>query len=134
LPIWESAYPFPLQDLDYLQECMQTNVCFFGLEMKGQIAALASSEMDEAAGHVEMTDFITLPGFRGQGLATLILQAMEQEMRMRGFWTAFSIARAGSSGINSVFARQGYAYRGRLVQNTNFNGMLEDMNVWSKRL
>ncbi|MBS3779409.1 MAG: hypothetical protein KGY41_03350, partial [Desulfovermiculus sp.] len=42
-----SAYPFPLQDLDYLQECMQTNVCFFGLEMKGQIAALASSEMDE---------------------------------------------------------------------------------------
>ncbi|MDZ7761810.1 MAG: putative beta-lysine N-acetyltransferase [Desulfovermiculus sp.] len=129
-----SAYPFPLQDLDYLQECMQTNVCFFGLEMKGQIAALASSEMDEAAGHVEMTDFITLPSFRGQGLATLILQAMEQEMRMRGFWIAFSIARAGSPGINSVFARQGYAYRGRLVQNTRFNKKLEDMNVWSKRL
>ena len=129
-----SAYPFPLHDLDYLQECMQTNLCFFGLEIEGQIAALASCEMEMTAGHVEMTDFITLPEYRGRGLATLILQAMEQDMKKRNYWTAFSIARAGSPGINSVFAGQGYAYRGRLVQNTRFNKTLEDMNVWSKRL
>ncbi|MFO7802382.1 MAG: putative beta-lysine N-acetyltransferase [Desulfovermiculus sp.] len=129
-----SAYPFPLYDLDYLQECMQTNVCFFGAEIKGQIAALASSEMDEAAGHVEMTDFITLPVYRGHGLATMLLKAMEQAMQNRGLQTAFSIARAGSLGMNTVFARYGYTYCGRLVQNTCFNGGLEDMNVWSKGL
>jgi putative beta-lysine N-acetyltransferase len=129
-----SAYPFPLHDLDYIQECMQTNLCFFGLEIEGQISALASCEMEMTAGHVEMTDFITLPEYRGRGLATLILQAMEQDMKKRNYWTAFSIARAGSPGINSVFAGQGYAYRGRLVQNTRFNKTLEDMNVWSKRL
>ena len=129
-----SAYPFPLHDLAYLRSCMHSHVCFFGVQAHGSLAALASTEMDEAAGYVEMTDFLTLPGFRGQGLAVLLLQTMEDEMRTRGFWTAFSIARAGSPGINSVFAGQGYAYRGRLVQNTRFNGMLEDMNVWSKRL
>lgn len=129
-----SAYPFPLHDLDYVRSCMQGHVCFFEVAAHGSIAALASSEMDEAAGCVEMTDFITLPDFRGHGLATLLLQAMEQEMKTRGYWTAFSIARAGSPDINSVFGGQGYAYRGRLVQNTRFNGMLEDMNVWSKGL
>ncbi len=129
-----SAYPFPLYNLDYLKECMQTNVCFFGAEIDGHMAALASSEMDETAGHVEMTDFITLPAYRGYGLATRLLQAMEQSMQNRKIQTAFSIARAGSLGMNAVFARYGYTYCGRLVQNTCFNGELEDMNVWSKRL
>jgi len=129
-----SAYPFPLYDLDYLQECMQSNVCFFGAEIEGQIAALASSEMDATAGHVEMTDFITLPAYRGYGLATRLLQTMEKAMQSRGLQTAFSIARARSLGMNTVFARCGYAYCGRLVQNTCFNGGLEDMNVWSNGL
>lgn len=129
-----TAYPFPLYDLDYISHCMQTHICFYGIEAQGQIAAIAASEMDDSAGHVEMTDFITLPAFRGHGLATILLQTLEQEMSMRGFSISFSIARAGAPGINTVFARQGYTYRGRLVQNTRFNDRLEDMNVWSKRL
>jgi putative beta-lysine N-acetyltransferase len=129
-----AAYPFPVYDPVYLRECMQTHVLFFGAEAHGRIAALASSEMDKRAGHVEMTDFITLPDFRGQGLAGLLLMAMESKMRSVGLQTAFSIARSESLGINTVFARHGYTYRGRLIQNTCFNGRLEDMNIWSKSL
>ena len=129
-----SAYPFPIDDPVYLTESLRANVSFFGIEIQGWIAALASSEMNMEAGHVEMTDFITLPAYRGQGLATALLRAMEQDMRGLGFRTAFSIARAGSAGMNATFARQGYAHTGRLTRNTCFNGFLEDMNVWAKRL
>jgi putative beta-lysine N-acetyltransferase len=129
-----SAYPFPVSDPDYLQACLQTHVRFFGIEVQGRIAALASSETNTRERYVEMTDFITLPAFRGLGLATALLQTMEQDMAALGFITAFSIARAGSAGMNATFARQGYVYGGRLVKNTCFNGRLEDMNVWVKRL
>jgi putative beta-lysine N-acetyltransferase len=129
-----SAYPFPLHDPAYVRECQRSHVSFFGIEAQGEIAALASSEMSKEAGYVEMTDFVTLPRYQGQGLATALLQAMEEEMRNLGFKTAFSIARARSAGMNAVFARQGYAFGGRLVKNTCFNGRLEDMNIWSRRL
>ncbi len=129
-----SAYPFPVDDPVYLTESLQTNVSFFGIEIQGRIAALASSEMTGEAGHVEMTDFITLPAYRGQGLATVLLRAMEQDMKGLGFRTAFSIVRAGSAGMNATFARQGYTWGGRLIQNTCFNGVLEDMNIWFKGL
>jgi len=129
-----SVYPFPVHDPDFLAEFLESHGRFFGVEIQGRIAALASSEMNSASGHVEMTDFIVLPAFRGQGLATALLRFMEAEMRCLGLKTAFSIARTGSAGMNAVFARQGYGYRGRLVQNTCFNGRLEDMNIWSRRL
>jgi putative beta-lysine N-acetyltransferase len=129
-----SAYPFPVHDPAYLRECLRTHVRFFGCEAEGEIAALASSEMNREDGCVEMTDFVTLPRHQGQGLATVLLQAMEEDMRGLGFKTAFSIARAGSAGMNTVFARHGYALGGRLIKNTCFNGRLEDMNIWCRRL
>jgi len=128
------TYPFPIFDPAYLAQAMQNDVVFFMLRKEGRIGALASAEMDVAAGAVEMTDFATLPELRGQGAAQSLLQAMEAAMRERGLGTTFTIARAYSTGMNVTFAKCGYAFGGTLVNNTNIAGKIESMNVWSRPL
>ena len=128
------TYPFPIDDPDFLLQTMKTHVAYFGVEAEGRLVALASAEMDEAAGNVEFTDFATLPKWRGQGLAVLLLKAMEPVMRHKGIQTGYTIARAVSAGMNIVFSKMGYDYGGRLVNNTNISGQIESMNVWYKSL
>ena len=70
----------------------------------------------------------------GQGFATILLEAMEDEMQYRDMATAYTIARAPSFGMNITFARMGYGFAGRLINNTNIGGQFEDMNVWYKHL
>ena len=128
------TYPFPIDDPAYIRETMATHVVYFAVRIGGQLAALSSAEMDDEAGNVEMTDFATLPDHRGGGLASVLLETMETEMRSRGIATAYTIARAPSFGMNITFARTGYAFGGRLINNTNIGGQFEDMNVWHKSL
>ncbi|MEZ4386898.1 MAG: putative beta-lysine N-acetyltransferase [Candidatus Krumholzibacteriia bacterium] len=128
------TYPFPIGDPDYLAHAMQNDVAFFKLTRDGRIGALASAEMDLANGAVEMTDFATLPALRGQGAAQKLLGAMERAMRERGLRTAFTIARAYSTGMNVTFARRGYRFGGTLTGNTNIGGQIESMNIWSRPL
>lgn len=128
------TYPFPIDDPAYLRQAMQANVAFFKLTRDGRIGALASAEMDLPNLAVEMTDFATLPELRGQGAAQQLLLAMEQAMAERGLRTAFTIARAYSTGMNVTFARCGYGYGGTLTGNTNIAGQIESMNIWSRPL
>ncbi|WP_129598841.1 putative beta-lysine N-acetyltransferase [Methanohalophilus profundi] len=128
------TYPFPIQDPAYLKETMEDNVVYFAVENEGDIVALSSSEIDFENRNAEMTDFATLPQFRGMGLSTYLLSKMEKEMNKKGILTLYTIARAASYGMNTVFARLGYEFTGKLVQNTNISGNLENMNVWYKRI
>jgi predicted hydrocarbon binding protein len=59
---------------------------------------------------------------------------MENQMRLSKMLTAYTIARSVSHGINITFARAGYTYGGRLINNTNISGKIESMNVWYKSL
>jgi putative beta-lysine N-acetyltransferase len=129
------TYPFPIHDQDYLRSTMDAHVRYFGiLDEGGRLVALSSAETDPAGSNAEMTDFATLEGFRGRGLAGLLLARMESEMRRTGIRTAYTIARAHATGMNIVFARQGYAFAGTLPNNTQIKGDLESMNVWYKHL
>ncbi len=129
------TYPFPIHDPDYLRSTMRESVRYFGvLDDQGCVAALASAEMDTAGKNAEMTDFATLEDCRGKGLASLLLARMERDMAQVGIRTAFTIARAHATGMNIVFARQGYAFAGTLPNNTQIKGDLESMNVWHKRI
>ncbi|MBN2307473.1 MAG: putative beta-lysine N-acetyltransferase [Candidatus Hydrogenedentes bacterium] len=129
------SYPFPIHDTAYLAETMKTDVRYFGiLADGGQLVALSSSEMERGSRSVEMTDFATLPDWRGHGFAVHLLEAMESEMRTLGMKTAFTIARAVSPGMNITFAKSGYEYGGRLINNTDISGHIESMNVWHKAL
>lgn len=128
------SYPFPIDDPGYLRETMADHIRYFCVEQEDEIAALSSAETDRNAENAEMTDFATLPEYRGKNFAQRLLEHMERQMRTDGFKTAYTIARAISPGMNITFARSGYSYGGRLVNNTNIAGQIESMNVWYKAL
>jgi putative beta-lysine N-acetyltransferase len=128
------TYPFPIDDPEYLLKTMKSHVDYYGLEVNGTLVALSSAEMDPAGRNVEMTDFATLPDWRGHGIACHLLQAMEKGMRERNMYMAYTIARAVSPGMNITFAKMGYEFGGQLTNNTNISGCIESMNVWYKAL
>ncbi len=128
------SYPFPIYDSKYLRDVMGSHVIFFCVEDQGRIIALSSAEIDKESQNSEMTDFATLPQARGNSYAKFLLDFMEKEMRDRGIKTSYTIARAISPGINITFARTGYKFGGRLINNTNISGRIESMNVWYKSL
>ncbi|KUO61932.1 MAG: hypothetical protein APF84_04680 [Gracilibacter sp. BRH_c7a] len=128
------TYPFPIHDPDYIAETMADNVTYFGVWHNQSLVSLASSEMDLNGSNVEMTDFATLPDYRGHNLSAYLLQTMEHHMEKLNVKTAYTIARALSYGMNITFAKMGYLYSGTLINNTNISGSLESMNVWYKPL
>jgi beta-lysine N6-acetyltransferase len=128
------TYPFPIHDPSYLLDTMQNDVDYFAVESAGDLVALSSAEIDKSAMNVEMTDFATLPEWRGNSLGIHLLLRMEKEMREQGIKMAYTIARAVSVGMNIVFAKLGYTYGGRLKNNTNISGKVESMNIWYKAI
>ena len=128
------SYPFPIDRPEYLTQTMESHVDYFGVEVHGKLIALSSAEMDRQEENVEMTDFATLPEWEGNGLAFSLLLTMENEVRAKGIKTANTIARAASAGMNVTFAKGGYHFGGRLINNTNISGRIESMNVWFKSL
>lgn len=128
------SYPFPIHSPDYIKETMDDNVDYFCIEADGEIVALSSAEKDCFGSNAEMTDFATLPKWRGNSLSAHLLKSMEDEVRIQGIKTAYTIARAASPGMNITFAKMNYSFGGRLINNTNISGSIESMNVWYKQL
>lgn len=128
------TYPFPIHDPEYIRDTMAEHVMYFGVSDGERLVALSASEMDTGSKNVEMTDFATLPGWRGNGFAVHLLSVMEKAVAARRIKTAYTIARAASPGMNITFARLGYLYGGRLINNTNISGQIESMNIWYKAL
>ncbi|MCL7411503.1 MAG: putative beta-lysine N-acetyltransferase [Methanosarcinaceae archaeon] len=128
------TYPFPIHDPHYIEKTMDETLIYFCIWNGTNIVALASSEMDIGSQNVEMTDFATLPEYRGNSFSLYLLQKMEHEMKKKNMKTAYTIARAGSYGINIAFSKSGYNYSGTLINNTNISGNFESMNVWYKHL
>ncbi len=129
-----ASYPFPITETAYLAKTMAEHVVYFGVFDGDRLVAASSGEMDSCALAVEMTDFATLPPYRGQGLAHGLLATMDAAMREHGILTAYTIARAVSHGMNITFARGGYRFGGTLVNNTGISGAIESMNVWYRCL
>lgn len=128
------TYPFPIFDSQYILTTMRENVIYFTIWNEDELIAASSSEMDIDNLNVEMTDFGTLPEYRGKGFAVYLLGKMEKEMINRGIKTAYTIARSVSYGMNTAFSKKGYTFAGTLINNTNISGRIENMNVWYKEL
>jgi len=128
------SYPFPIHESEYIWKTMNENIDYFCIQAGGEIIALASAEKDPIASNVEMTDFATLPKWRGNNLSVHLLSRMENEVKSQGIKTAYTIARAASAGMNITFSKMGYTFGGRLINNTNISGTVESMNVWYKQL
>jgi len=128
------SYPFPVFNPEYLTETMTNNVAYFGIKANKKLVALASSEIDREGGNAEMTDFATLPEYRGKKLSVLLLNEMERQMQKQGIKTLYTIARLNSVGMNKTFLRTEYTYSGTAVKNTNIAGKIESMNIYYKHI
>jgi putative beta-lysine N-acetyltransferase len=128
------SYPFPIDDPAYIINTMKSHINYFGIESNGRLVAVSSAEMDKESSNAEMTDFATLPQWRGKGFAQCLLLQMENAMKDKGIKTAYTIARAMSAGMNITFSKAGYKFGGRLKNNTNISGNIESMNIWYKHL
>ncbi len=126
------SYPFPIHNPDYLLKTMLSNINYFCIEKDGELAAISSAEVNEEDANVEMTDFATLPGWRGNDFGQYLLAGMENDIKKKNIKTAYTIARALSPGMNITFSKAGYQFGGRLKNNTNISGKIESMNVWYK--
>ena len=128
------TYPFPIEKPEYIINTMQKNISYFGVWFEGKLVAISSAEQYPEHYFVEMTDFATLPSQQGKGIASMLLNIMEQAMAEKGFITAYTSARATSYSMNSVFSKMGYKFAGTLLNNTSISGHIEHMNIWYKRL
>lgn len=127
-------YPSSLDD-DALAEKIRRGANLFGLleTADGQLAAAASAEIDARNRSAEMTDCATDPDHRGQGLMAYMLWRLEEALHgSLGITDLYTLARAGQMGMNSTFARLGYSYCGRLVNNCRMPTGWESMNVWCR--
>ncbi len=129
-----STYPFPITDPAFIRESMQNTTRYLIIRKSRLLAAVASCEIDTANRNIEVTDFATATLFRGRGFASLLLQAIEIEMKKEEIGLAYTICRAVFGPINTVFAGAGYQYGGQLPNNTNICGSIESMNVWYRKL
>ncbi len=128
------TYPFPIQEPSYLKQMMETDVLYFCIRIRNQIVSTAAAEIDTVNQNAEMTDFASLPKWRGMGFAGMILKHMERKMGDLGIMTVYTIARAASHGMNMVFRKNGYTYSGLLKNNTQICGSIQNMTVWYKQL
>ena len=128
------SYPFPIYNPDYIKETMEKNVQYFGIHQGKKLIALSSAEIDMKAKNAEMTDFATLPEYRGKNLSVLLLNQMEETMKNNNLFTLYTIARLNSIAMNRTFLKMGYNYAGTLIKNTNIAGEIESMNVMYKHI
>ncbi|WP_320006365.1 putative beta-lysine N-acetyltransferase [Maridesulfovibrio sp.] len=126
------TYPFPITDPDFLCKEMEDGVRFMGVHEEEKLVGAASAEVCSDGYSAEMTDFAVDPDYRKTGIAGALLRALESDCSDYGIKCLFTIARACSYGINSLFSKGDYEFSGRLVNNTNISGKLESMNVWYK--
>lgn len=128
------TYPFPVHNPEYIAKTMLHNFVYLGIWHSEKLIALCAIETDLQSANGEMTDFATLPAYRGKGLSHFLLYQAERVVAEKEIRTVYTIARATSFGMNITFAKRGYVYTGRLVNNTNISGSFESMNVWYKPL
>lgn len=128
------TYPTPIETGADILKAMEGDVHFALVEHEGELVSVSSADVDREHLVAEMTDCATLPEHRGRGLVQALLSGIEEEMRATGLRGLFTLARATSVGMNMVFARLGYHFRGRFINNCHIAGDWEDMNIWSKPL
>lgn len=128
------TYPTPVGQEDYLIKAINNNNIFKAIFHENKIVSAASLDIDPSSLSAELTDCATLPEYQGQSLMSHLVLHLEEEGKSRGLITLYTIARAISVGVNSIFARFDYNYYGRFIKNCHICGQFEDMNLWAKTL
>lgn len=127
-----TTYPSPVDQPDYLASTLGKTALFKAVKYKKEIISVAAAEVNWLAGNAELTNCATSSEYQGAGLMSGIIVELEKECLSKKINCLYSLARASSYGMNLVFHRLGYQYRGTLINNCHINGAYEDMNIWMK--
>ncbi len=123
-----STYPNPVSETDYIKGLLRQGCLFEGVFSGQTLVSVAAAYPDVAMGCCEMTDCATRPKFRGLALTERLLKRLGRRRELEDL-TLYTLARAGSYGVNRVFHKLGYRFRGRLINNCDIDGGFEDMNL-----
>lgn len=80
---------------------------FAGIRVNGQMVAVGMGSFSQ--GWASVHGMRTLPGFRGQGLASRILDALGREALARGLPKVFLQVEEGNAGARSLYGQRGFA-------------------------
>ena len=127
-------YPTPSGVPGYIEQQLADGVPFRVVTEGDAVVACASADLVRGAETAELTDCATRPDHRGRGLMQALLAGLMDDLRGLRYPTAFTLARAIEPGMNLVFARLGFAWRGRMPSSCRIGTGLEDINVWSRAL
>lgn len=125
-------YPTPIRP-DVVANAIDQRTSYFRVarDSRGRIAACASAEIHHTRKSAELTDCATRTDERGKGIMSAILRGLEHDLaREFKITDVYTIARAVEPGMNCSFAKLGYKYTGRLVNNCRMPDGWESMNVW----
>ncbi len=129
------TYPSPVFDAEYLRANIKTNRVFYKVAVHNNIIiGIASAEKDQAHLNAEITDCVTNPQYRGQGILSELISELEEYLDSEGFICLYTLCRAKQAAVNKAFFRLGYSFSGRLIKNCNICGSFEDMNILVKVL
>lgn len=129
------TYPSPVFHPEYLRLNMRTRKVQYKIASdKGEIIGIASADKDYENLNAEMTDCVTKPGYRGQGILSMLLLQLENDLYKQGFICLYTLCRAGHLAVNIAFARLGYVYSGCMANNCHICGSFENMNIMVKQL
>lgn len=129
------TYPSPLTYKEYLLSNLHREAIFRVIRNgEGRVVAAASADLDPSRLSAELTDCATHPDERGKGLMSILLAALETDLRRLNYVCAYTLARAPSYGMNAAFHSLGYEFNGRMINNCDIYGDFEDMNLWVKDL
>lgn len=130
------TYPSPVFDKDYLLGYLRHGPVNYrvAIDDNNRIVGIASAEKDRANLNAEITDCVTDPQFRGQGVLSQLISELEADLYQEGYICLYTLCRAIHPPVNKAFFRLGYLYSGRLIKNCNICGSYEDMNVLVKVL
>lgn len=129
------TYPSPLTYREYLVAILHRDALFRVIrDPAGRVVSVSSAELNTTHRSAELTDCATHPDERGKGLMSVILHALESDLRKAGYFCAYTLARARSYGMNAAFHALGYEFNGRMINNCDIYGAFEDMNLWVKNL
>lgn len=128
------SYPTPIYEKEYLTKSMENDNFFMVItNEKNKIVSALSADIDKNNLCAEITDCATLPEYRINKLMYHLVMEIEKEMKKINLVSLYTIARAISPGINTVFSRNDYKYCGRFIKNCHICGDYEDMNLWVKK-
>ncbi|WP_416147963.1 putative beta-lysine N-acetyltransferase [Salipaludibacillus sp. HK11] len=128
------SYPTPMNEPEFIKQMMDDEVYFLVVEHDRKIVSACSAEILTPYHAAELSDCATYRVHRSKKLLSYQVSHLVPRLKKMGVRTLFSYSRSMSVGMNIVNAKHGFKFGGRMIQNSNICGSIENMNIWYKNI